>query len=84
MQDITFKSCKNSHKKAKSRKNLQDFYGADGRIRTGDLILTKDAGIMYNYESVTSNLYLFSALKASYIRELHSQNVYILLSFLSK
>ena len=42
MQDTTLKSCNNRQNKAKSRNFLQDFNGADGRIRTGDLILTKD------------------------------------------
>ena len=38
-------------KKAKSRNLLQDFNGADGRIRTGDLILTKDALYLLSYIS---------------------------------
>ena len=37
--------------KAKSRNLLQDFNGADGRIRTGDLILTKDALYLLSYIS---------------------------------
>ena len=45
------KSCKNRQNKAKSRNLLQDFNGADGRIRTGDLILTKDALYLLSYIS---------------------------------
>ena len=51
MQDETLKSCKNRQNKAKSRNLLQDFNGADGRIRTGDLILTKDALYLLSYIS---------------------------------
>ena len=55
MQDKILESCKNRQNKAKSCNFLQDFNGADGRIRTGDLILTKDA------------LYLLSYISASFI-----------------
>ena len=51
MQDTTLKSCKKHQNNAKSCKNLQDFNGADGRIRTGDLILTKDALYLLSYIS---------------------------------
>ena len=51
MQETTLKSRKNRQNKAKSCKNLQDFNGADGRIRTGDLILTKDALYLLSYIS---------------------------------
>ena len=45
------KPCINRQNKAKSCRNLQDFNGADGRIRTGDLILTKDALYLLSYIS---------------------------------
>ena len=63
MQVDRLQSCNNRQNKAKSCKNLQDFNGADGRIRTGDLILTKDTGtcgpggisltIIHNFDSKT-------------------------------
>ena len=51
MQYCMVQSCKIRQNKAKSCKNLQDFNGADGRIRTGDLILTKDALYLLSYIS---------------------------------
>ena len=45
------KSCKSAPKQSEILQNLQDFNGADGRIRTGDLILTKDALYRLSYIS---------------------------------
>ena len=56
MHEQQVKACKNRHKKAKSRNLLQDFNGADGRIRTGDLILTKDALYLLSYISAFRSL----------------------------
>ena len=49
MQDTTTNSCKFTPKQSEILQVLQDFNGADGRIRTGDLILTKDALYLLSY-----------------------------------
>ena len=51
MQDSSAKSCKLAPKQSEILQILQDFNGADGRIRTGDLILTKDALYLLSYIS---------------------------------
>ena len=69
MQDLTTQSCKSTPKQSEILQFLQDFNGADGRIRTGDLILTKDVLYLLSYISavrISSN--------ASVIIQQHGEN----------
>ena len=51
MQDLDVKSC-NFYRKIIRKPVISDWFnGADGRIRTGDLILTKDALYLLSYIS---------------------------------
>ena len=51
---ITSKNCKKQRKTAYSRRNKL-FSGAAGRIRTADLILTKDALYLLSYSSINGD-----------------------------
>ena len=73
MQDATTQSCKFTPKQSEILQILQDFNGADGRIRTGDLILTKDALYLLSYISAVRTFierecyYTTPAVKKQYL-----------------
>ena len=67
MQDPASKTAQNALETTKNQSFLTGFSGADTRIRTGDLILTKDALYLLSYISMllhrATNIYYHNSKK---------------------